>query len=95
MLYNHATSSLLAEMLLGAGRPRDQDTGRHWATGESAAGASRWHEKLSPILDNVWNAIGKVNLGQNDVLILSENDIPDNSVLIFKITYYKVGLVAL
>ena len=38
-----------------------------------------------------WNS----QFGQNYVLILSENDIPDNGVLIFKITYYKVGLVAL
>ena len=36
----------------------------------------------------------KSQLGQNDILILSENDIPDNGVLIFKITNYKVGLVA-
>ena len=37
-----------------------------------------------------WNS----QFGQNYVLILSENDIPDNGVLIFKITNYKVGLVA-
>ena len=35
----------------------------------------------------------KNKFGQNYVLILSENDIPDNGVLIFKITNYKVRTI--